>query len=79
MTWHCDPILSGWFTWVVNLTVPWEDMVDETHERRKQRYSQLNCWNRPARLEWQGMFCGIGMPWICSNIHYHFTQRVRDS
>ncbi|MGH0116340.1 UNVERIFIED_CONTAM: hypothetical protein FKN15_003520 [Acipenser sinensis] len=67
-----DQILS-----CIDLTVPWEDAVDEAYERKKLRYAQLATEAEKARMESPGLPSGSGLSRICGTLYNPVSQRRR--
>ncbi|MGH0176735.1 UNVERIFIED_CONTAM: hypothetical protein FKN15_073452 [Acipenser sinensis] len=60
---------------LVELTVPWEDAVDEAYERKKLRYAQLAAEAEKARMESPGLPSGGGLSRICGTLYNLVSQR----
>ncbi|XP_061763241.1 cell division cycle protein 20 homolog [Nerophis ophidion] len=53
---------------IIELTVQWENSVEEAYERKKLRYSELaeeamqRCWNTKSQLKWDPTTCLPSLP-----------------
>ncbi len=63
--------------YVVELTVPWEDGVEEAYESKKNKYSDLAAEASQNGWKTSIFTVDVGCMGICCNIYHQFAEKNR--